>query len=302
MDTKQSMGPRTLALLRKGNNKLEAWRAEIPDREAVDFLGIGTQKAGTSWVVGNLKAHPSVWTPIVKEIHYFDVLYADTRRKERLRVFDKRCRDPLERAKARVPLDRELIDYYTAFSDPEVAFTDDWYRRIFGVAGASQKAGEYTPMYCAIGRAGIEHLRRLAPSVRLIYLIREPVARAISSLSMMSGFWRTRSQREIVDSREFQVRGDYAGNIPLWDEYFGDQVLYLPFKQIAQDPLGTMRRIENHIGIEPFEGYPALGRKNNSFSGKLAIEDDCIATIQQQTQPQRTFLANRFGEAFLQMI
>lgn len=280
----------------------EARRAEIPDREAVDFLGIGTQKAGTSWVVGNLKAHPSVWTPIVKEIHYFDVLHANTGRRERLRVFDKRCRAALESARARVPPDRDVIDYYTTFSDPGVAFTDDWYRRIFGVAGASQKVGEYTPMYCAIGRAGIEHLRRLTPSVRLIYLIREPVARAVSSLSMMSGFWRTRSQREIVDSPEFQVRGDYAGNVPLWDEYFGDQVLYLPFKQIAQDPLGTMRRIESHIGIEPFGGYPALGRKNNSFSGKLPIEADCIATIRQQAEPQRAFLADRFGGAFLQMI
>jgi hypothetical protein len=215
-------------------------------------------------------------------------------------VFDKRCRDALQRAKALS--DRELIDYYTAFSDPGLAFTDAWYRRLFEIAGADQKAGEYTPMYCAIGRAGIEHLRRLAPSVRLIYLIREPEARAISSLSMLSGFYRRRSQREIVDSREFRIRGDYAGNIPLWDEYFGDQVLYLPFKQIANDPVGTMRRVERHIGIGSFDAYPALDRKNNSFSGKVTIEAECIATIRRQAEPQKAFLADRFGEAFLQMI
>ena len=292
-----------LALLRKGSHRFGRRRADLADREALDFLGIGTQKAGTSWIVGNLKAHLSVWTPILKEIHYFDVLYAGTGRTDRLRRFDKSCRRALERTERQVRPDKKaLIEYYTAFRDPKIAFTDDWYRGLFGIAGADQKAGEYTPKYCAIGRAGIEHLRRLAPSVRLIYVIREPAARAVSSLSMMTGFRRGSSQREIVESREFQIRGDYAGNIALWDEYFGDQVLYLPFRQIPEDPLGTMRRIERHIGIEPFDGYPSLYQKKNSYSGKLVIEPDCAATIQRQAEPQRAFLAERFGEDFLRMI
>jgi hypothetical protein len=286
----------------RGERRPGPRRAGLADREAVDFLGIGTQKAGTSWIVGNLKAHPSVWTPIVKEIHFFDVLHVGTSRADRLRLFEKRCRAALERARSRVPPDQALIDHYTAFSDPGVAYTDDWYRGLFGVAGAGQKAGEYTPMYCAIGRAGIEHLRRLAPSVRLIYVIREPEARAVSSLSMLAGFERNPSQQRIVASREFRIRGDYAGNVPLWDEHFGDQVLYLPFRQIAEDPLGTMRRIEAHIGVEPFDGYPSLYQKNNSHTGKLAVEPEVAATIRRQAEPQRAFLAQRFGEDFLRMI
>ena len=37
-----------------------------------DFLGIGAQKAGTTWLGRNLQAHPEVWMPRVKEVHYFD--------------------------------------------------------------------------------------------------------------------------------------------------------------------------------------------------------------------------------------
>jgi hypothetical protein len=37
-----------------------------------DFLGIGAQKAGTTWLGRNLEAHPEVWMPRVKEVHYFD--------------------------------------------------------------------------------------------------------------------------------------------------------------------------------------------------------------------------------------
>ena len=288
--------------LRKARHWFGPRRSSDPGREAVDFLGIGTQKAGTSWIVGNLKAHPSVWTPIVKEIHYFDVLYAGKSRRERLRLFDKRCRKAIARTRLRVPRSREQLAYYQAFRDPGIAFTDDWYRGLFGAAGVGQKAGEYTPSYCAIGRPGIEHLRRLAPGVRLIYVIRDPVARAVSSLSMMSGFPRAPAQPKIVASAEFRIRGDYAGNIPLWDEIFGEQLLYLPFRQIADDPLGTLRRIERHIGVEPFDGYPMLGRKNNSFTGKVVIEEAAAAAIRRQAEPRYPFLAARFGEDFVRAI
>ena len=37
-----------------------------------DFLCIGAQKSGTTWLYHNLKQHPQVWLPPVKELHYFD--------------------------------------------------------------------------------------------------------------------------------------------------------------------------------------------------------------------------------------
>jgi hypothetical protein len=37
-----------------------------------DFLCIGAQKAGTSWLYQNLQEHPGIWLPPIKEIHYFD--------------------------------------------------------------------------------------------------------------------------------------------------------------------------------------------------------------------------------------
>ena len=37
-----------------------------------DFLGIGAQKSGTSWLYENLKTHPELYLPDQKELHYFD--------------------------------------------------------------------------------------------------------------------------------------------------------------------------------------------------------------------------------------
>ena len=37
-----------------------------------DFLGIGAQKSGTTWLYKNLKEHPEIFLPQTKEIHFFD--------------------------------------------------------------------------------------------------------------------------------------------------------------------------------------------------------------------------------------
>ena len=49
--------------------------AGILSREGLtfpDFLGIGAQKAGTSWLHKNLRCHPQIYMPKTKELHYFD--------------------------------------------------------------------------------------------------------------------------------------------------------------------------------------------------------------------------------------
>jgi hypothetical protein len=43
-----------------------------------DFLGIGAQKAGTTWLHANLKMHPEIFLPAeAKEVHFFDKHHLD---------------------------------------------------------------------------------------------------------------------------------------------------------------------------------------------------------------------------------
>lgn len=46
-------------------------------KHAPDFICIGMQKAGTTWLAANLSKHPAVWVPPIKEIHYFDEVHVD---------------------------------------------------------------------------------------------------------------------------------------------------------------------------------------------------------------------------------
>jgi hypothetical protein len=55
-----------------------------------DFLVIGAQRAGTTWLHRVLSQHPRLWLPPVKELHYFDKL--DTKRT----VFDPKERPKVD--------------------------------------------------------------------------------------------------------------------------------------------------------------------------------------------------------------
>jgi hypothetical protein len=52
-----------------------------------DFLCVGAQKGGTSWLYRQLERHPDFWMPPVKEFHYLNSL---TRTR---RFHPPRCRD-----------------------------------------------------------------------------------------------------------------------------------------------------------------------------------------------------------------
>src|SRR5690242_8404543 len=54
-----------------------------------DFLCVGAQKAGTSWLYRQLEPHPDFWMPPVKELHYLDNLNR-TKRHQTPRANDDR--------------------------------------------------------------------------------------------------------------------------------------------------------------------------------------------------------------------
>jgi len=47
------------------------------DMRKIDFIGIGAQKAGTSWIHACLYEHPDIFMPATKELHFFSNYYAN---------------------------------------------------------------------------------------------------------------------------------------------------------------------------------------------------------------------------------
>ena len=273
----------------------------------IDFLCIGAQKAGTTWLIANLKKHPRIWTPqFVKELHFFDSVHLDYGKARVLKIYQKRGGKMLEK-------NPDRKEYFERIIDPGFAFTDDWYKHIFSVAPGKKIKGECTPLYSAIGEAGAGHVKRLMPGVKLIYIIRDPFARAMSSFRMQRDNKEKLNKHQDGDDGSllamvrkdlFRMRGDYAQNIPAWEKHFDPgQILYIPFGAIKSNPTGVMRDVEAHLGLPKFDKYPKLTQAVNQTKKTGAEVDEAIAKeIKSMVEPQYAYLSERFGPDFLKTI
>jgi hypothetical protein len=132
-----------------------------------DFLCVGAQKAGTSWLYRQLETHPDFWMPPVKELHYLDNLNR-TKRHHPPRSNDERDACFLKSIKNLSM--RSHIDL-------------DSYGRLFCHKGPLL-SGDISPAYSTLTDEIIERVVDHFPNLKVVFLARDPVERAWSQLSM----------------------------------------------------------------------------------------------------------------------
>ena len=113
----------------------------------LDFLGIGAQKAGTTWIYHQLAGHPQVAFPAGKEVHFWD-RHRDRGTQWWLALFGQ--------------------------SGPGDVARD----------GREVRRGEITPAYAVLDPFTVREIAQLCPQARIFYSLRNPVARAWSAALM----------------------------------------------------------------------------------------------------------------------
>jgi Sulfotransferase family len=275
----------------------------------LDYLCIGAQKAGTTWLANRLARNPGCWMHPFKELHYFDHLYCPASRNWTLKHLQRAALRLTEMEMMRGDvLERfDRIAFLMRCADRSWTFTEDWYTFAFSIAPAHCRKGECTPAYAGIGREGIAHVKRLMPDVRIIYLIRDPMERAWSQIRMNIARRHAAAASQppvnllLQEARHHDIaqRGDYASFIPEWDRAFGGhgQMLYLPYRQIAVDPDAVLDRVERHIGAEQGDRQGAGNRVNAAPPLELP---HCVRDfLEEILAPQYAYLQQRFGADFV---
>jgi len=267
------------------------------------FLCIGAQKAGTSWLFVQLAKHPDIWMPPVKELHLFDHIYVEKNRMWTTGHIRKGVLRSLNFHLGRKAApDWSYIRYLADFADNRM-FTDAWYMRCFDRAQASHRVcGDITPEYSTIPPEGIEHVQRLMPRVKILYIIRDPVERALSQLRMnverRNSPVDEASLLQMCDEPDIDNRGDYRTYVPRWRSYFPpEQMLILPYGDIRADSASFMNKIENFLGVPPFARYDFESKVHESK--EFPIPEAVRAKFTSRYAEQRRFLAQEFGEDFL---
>lgn len=170
------------------------------------FLGIGAQKAGTTWLHAMLSEHEDIWLPHLKELHYFDRKFP-TKQAVGMPaaalgrgVFSRNISNRLQRIDAATLMERQRYRRWKYF-DWEFRYlfgewNDEWYASLFDAA-RDRLAGEITPAYSCMSETAIPHVHGLMPDARLILLLRLSI------------------EPRSTPDRHFSIPRDIHGRMPL---------------------------------------------------------------------------------------
>ena len=289
-----------------------------------DFIGIGAQKAATSWLSYQLRQHPDVWMPPRKELHYFDRAFsypsmsylAPNRPFRRLvgtepfnadfrRLFAKDLRQSLRR------LDWERLRWTLRYFLG--TYDDDWYLSLFK-EGQSKIKGEITPSYSILNRADVEHIRDLLPELKIIFTLRNPIDRAWSQTRFewmkgrISDIDDLGQVRQFIESPRQSLRSEYMRAIETWQSVFSREQVFIGFyDDIVQNPGTFLSAVYDFLGLAAFEHENAAdtkqrheGRRNISTERSIPIEiQRYLATKYHQEIERLSHLLGAHAEVWL---
>ena len=244
-----------------------------------DFLCIGAQKAGTTWLHDNLRQHPQVWLPPVKELHYFDHAPPSLAR----RLLGK---TEIHRT-ARKHLRHKVFEVLRTGRTEGLAWAtryclaprnDTWYESLFPrIEG--KVTGEVCPGYARVDAAAVGEIRRRMPDTKIIYLLRDPIDRAWSSTVMhfrkpkFGGIHGIDDERirAHLSSRKMLAHSDYVNNLDAWRQHYPAEQLFVGyFDELSADPGKFLQKILAFLGLESSEVVLPQGvsEKRNAGQGE----------------------------------
>lgn len=195
---------------------------------APDFLVIGAQKSGTTWLRHHLRAHPAIFMP-ESEVHFFDKSHHFAKGPD---WYESHFRPAAQ-------------DQVIGEKTPEYLWaTDD--------GAEKHQAGAHKRIY------------NLYPETKLIAVLRNPVNRAVSSLNHMIRTGRLSplsridellvgDKRAVPAAHGVFAKGFYFRQLQQYLRYFDrEQMLVLLFEDdVLGTPRRTLRRLYEFIGVDP---------------------------------------------------
>jgi hypothetical protein len=248
-----------------------------------DFLCIGMQKAGTSWLFDQLQYHPDFWMPPVKELHYFDKVFPE---KKLAREIVRAGRSLTELEAIRFhknlrPLDQRDLDF---FEDVEACrgrgAEMPMYIRMFRHKG-DLISGDITP---ALGTLAEERVREITsglPQARYFLMLRDPIERVWSQVSMSyrnEEFSKHQLEdpnefRAFLKSRSVEVRSFPTRIFRTWARYVEEARLKAFFFAEADEPVEKLRSdIISFLGGSPDKKSGKLDANYNRKSDLEKLE------------------------------
>lgn len=260
--------------------------AAVSPEDFPDFLIVGPQRTGTTWLHAHLRFHPQIFLSEPKELFFFSSLKtpdAPRFKSNELSWYLRFFHDPLWRAAAKTGL---CLWRYGELYRPLVR-------------------GEATATYAALDRDVIEDITALNPDVRVILMIRNPIDRAWSHAK--KDLVRNRGRRledvgegEFVEffTSEYQRRcARYVENHDNWAALLKPGHLLVGlFDDIARRPAQLLLEVMSFLGVRSERRYIARDvAEAVNPTGASEIPDRYRRFLQELLAPDLEALKQRFA-------
>ncbi len=233
------------------------------------ILGIGSQRAGSTFVAELLNKHPKIALHPLKELHYFDTLF-DVRDERTLKNF------------SRDQLSRELDALCTNQSTDFINHIWKWYVRsnftlysksiaeidysdLFSDANKFEDitfTGESTPEYMLLESEEIQKIQAIVGDAYILLVCRNPIKRVISSFRLMLEYSDQKLSQTDADQLFLGLVADsdiwlqtqmkynnYKGALAKYRKIFS-HVLCLNYDDMVEDPYSFLWQLSQFLNLD----------------------------------------------------
>lgn len=272
------------------------------------LLCFGSQRGGTTWLAEQLRQHPDTDFPPRKELRYLDPVYVhDFNRiqKERVKEFRRRMWNSLGKdpQPLKSNLARELFWNARYALVAEGDYNDSWYASLFTSCNPTKLTGDFSPDYSLLPEEGVEHLARLVPQAKLLFMMRNPVDRTLSGSAYPLRHNKDLSPEEkeefVRNTSQTQLQinfSDYRSIIERFERHFpAEQFHYAFHDDVTEDPQGLIAGICEFTGMEFKPEFFGELSKSVNRSPKVDSSDDLRRDLSRQYLDLLEWLRDRFG-------
>ncbi len=239
------------------------------------FCGIGAQRAGTTWLSKYLENHPQVLMSPIKELHYFDRIHLGSR------LHIQRMKKNVENLCKSIKMSENELISLEARIEFILMNNDMRYKLFFEKRLKEEKAfGEITPEYALLEKDGFEHIKKIFPFAKLIYILRNPADRIWSAIHLFCRNNNISIDKEVLGrmlknalekQNHFYLHTNYRRTLEVL-KIVEIPVLVLFYEDLfSAEGEKEVRKITDFLGIDFIK--PAFDKKINKATEKSMPND-----------------------------
>lgn len=280
----------------------ESMSGDIPPVNFV--LGVGAQKAGSTWLHHFLSFHPEVHIGPIKEYHVWDTFFlggAELRRANLERRLASLGEGPVRNTRSALPVSVEkaranlfMVQFLRDHPGEYAQHFVDLARSRPGIKAVA----DITPSYALLDAPAYSHIQGVLEStgfvVRPVFILRDPVSRVISAYDMYRRRWNPKSDpnarnnpaplEEFATWASVRRRTDYQHTVEGLEKSFNaDGIFFGLFETFfTRETIGRLLEFLDISWTEPPVEHP----RNKSRTGFRA------------TKQQRQMLRESYADAY----